>query len=105
MKTPADKSVAFVFGSHPMRDPKQCWQAKVSFPAGSDAKSVLPIEVTDGNGDPIRSAVFEFAGRRLEVKDGKTSITYADFIKGKHEVQLWLHRKGVAPVPGGLTFA
>ena len=44
------------------------------------------------------------AGQRLAVRDGAASITYADFVKGKHEPAIWLYRKGKAPVPGALTF-
>ncbi len=105
MKTPDDKEIAFTFGSHPMKQAERRWTAKVTFPAGATAATTLPVELCDGNGAPVASGVFEFAGRRLVVRDGRASISYADFVKGKHEVALWLHRPGLPPVPGGLTFA
>ena len=37
--------------------------------------------------------------------NGTRVLTYADFVKGKHSVPLWLYRDGMQPVPGGLTFA
>lgn len=105
MKTPDDKTIALTFGSHPTRDLRMRWTAVITFPAGSTESSVLPIAVRDGNGDLIADAVFEFAGRRLKVKAGAASIGYGDFVRGKHSVPLWLHRPGMPPVPGGLTFA
>jgi len=104
MKTPADRKIVFKFASHPAKDPKMWWRADLEFPAGADEQTILPITVLDGEQQPIKSAVFEFAGQRLKVKDGKTSISYADFIKGKSSVPLWMYRKGMYPVPGGLTF-
>jgi len=105
MKTPEDKRIAFTFMSHPMKDPALRWTAVIVFPPGSTAETVLPITLTDGNGAPIAAATFEFAGQRLAVTDGQASITYADFIRGKSSVPLWLYRQGEQPVPGGLTFA
>lgn len=88
-----------------MPNPSQRWKAVVSFPPGSGQDSLLPIEVVNGNGEPIKKGVFEFAGQKLTVIDGKSQILYADFIKGKHSVPLWLHRSGMDSVIGGLTFA
>jgi len=92
--------------SQPTVDPAGCWVAKLTFPGGSDANSILPIEINQGDGKPVPEAIFEFAGKRLAVCDGHARIAYADFVKGKHETALWLHRKDVSePIPGGLTFA
>lgn len=104
MKTPADKTIAFVFGSHPVRDRKWCWTVRLTFAPGSGPDSILPLTLTDGEGTPIKKGTFEFAGKKLKVTEGRASISYADFIKGKHEVELWLRRPGLPPVPGGLTF-
>jgi hypothetical protein len=41
---------------------------------------------------------------KIRISDGSARISYRDFIKGKNETALWLHRKGMLPVPGGLTF-
>jgi hypothetical protein len=80
--------------------------AKLTFPGGSGEDSILPIEIVQGDGSPVPDAIFEFAGRRLAVRDGKARISFADFVRGKHESALWLHRKDFAsPIPGGLTFA
>lgn len=105
MKAPADRAIAFTFKSHPMRDPAACWTARLVFPAGAVAATRLAIQFVDGNGAPVPTGVFEFAGQRLAVRDGAATISYADFVKGKHESSLWLHRPGQPPVPGGLTFA
>lgn len=104
MRTPADKTVAFTFMSHPARDARLRWKAVLAFPPGATAESRLSIAVTDGDGEPVEEGVFEFAGRRLEVRGGVASIAYADFVAGKHEVPLWLHREGLPSIPGGLTF-
>ena len=105
MKTPDDKTIAFTFMSHPEKQPELRWTAKLTFPPGSGPDTVLPITVVDGNEDPIESAILELAGNRIPVKGGNASLKYADFVKGKHSVPLWLYRNGVQPVPGGLTFA
>ena len=104
MKTPAEKTITFTFGSHPMKEATQRWRAKLTFPAGATAETVLPISLTDGTDTPISRATFEFAGCRIPIVEGKGSIVYADFIKGKHETALWVYRGGLPPVPGGLTF-
>jgi hypothetical protein len=31
-------------------------------------------------------------------------MTFAEFVAGKHSVPIWLHRKGLKPVPGVPTF-
>ena len=105
MKTPPDKTIAFTFISHMTAKPEQRWIAHMTFPPGSVADTMLQIEIIDGVDAPVREGTFEFAGSSLPVRDGLASIRYADFVKGKHEVPLWLHRKGMPPVPGGLTFA
>ena len=78
MKSPSDKKIVFFFHSHPTKDIKMQWRAE--------------------------DAVFEFAGKELPVKDGAASMTFAEFIAGKHSVPIWLHRKGKKPVPGVPTF-
>ncbi len=105
MRTPEGKVVAFTFMSHPEKDAKLRWTAKIEFPAGATAGTVLNVTVVDGNEEAVSAAVFEVAGKRLKVVDGRASLTYEEFIRGKHEVALWLHREGMASIPGGLTFA
>ena len=106
MKTPEGKTIVFTFMSQPTKDPAGCWVAKLTFPGGSDEQAILPLEIVQGDGSPVPEAIFELAGRRLVVRDGKARIAYADFVRGRHETALWLHRKDVAePIPGGLTFA
>jgi hypothetical protein len=106
MNTPEGKSVTFTFMSQPTSDPKGCWVARLTFPGGSNERSVLPIEIVQGDGSPVMEAVFEFAGQRLAVRNGKARLSFVEFVRGKHESALWLHRKDVeAPIPGGLTFA
>jgi hypothetical protein len=105
MKTPDDKTIAFTFHSHPTKNRDDWWVAKVTFPPGSTAETVLPISITDEDGNPIKSATFEFAGKSLKVENGASSLTFAEFIAGKHSVPIWLHRAGMEPVPGFPTFA
>lgn len=105
MKTPDDKTIVFTFHSHPTKDMNMRWIAKITFPPGSTAGTLLPIQVTNVNGSPIRSAIFQFAGKSLPVKDGKSSMTFAEFVSGKHSVPIWLHRDGMKPIPGVPTFA
>jgi hypothetical protein len=106
MKTPDGKTITFTFMSQPTVDPKCCWVAKLLFPGGSDERSVLPLELVQGDGSPVPDAIFELSGQRLVVRDGKARISYADFVRGRHEKGLWLYRKDVPePIPGGLTFA
>ena len=104
MKTPPDKTVTFTYSSHPARDVSWRWEAKLTFPAGADETSVLPLEIVNGEGAPV-SGTFEFAGRRIPVEDGKGELRFADFVAGKHAAAVWLHRKGIEPIPGSLTFA
>ena len=104
MKTPEDKAITFTFGSHPAKDPKMRWEAKLSFPPGATADTMLTLTVVDGEDTPVGGGLFEFAGMKIRISDGSAQISYRDFIKGKNETALWLHRKGMLPVPGGLTF-
>ena len=105
MKAPEEKRIAFTFMAEPSLHSELRWTARMEFPPGASADTMLPISVTDGDGNQVESATFEFAGKNLKVRNGHAEISYADFIKGKHSVPLWLHRSGVPPVAGGLTFA
>ena len=80
------------------------WKASVTFEPGSDDDSFASIRIVDGEGEPVAAARFEVAGRMTEIRDGQGAICCGDFVKGKHEPSLWLHREGLEPVPGGLTF-
>jgi len=104
MKTPPDKRIMLTYYSHPMKDLKMRWKAHLTFEPGSVDETPAVIALEDGEGAPIASATFELAGRRLKVTDGRAAIACGDFVKGKHETAIWLHRKGVVPVPGALTF-
>ena len=94
MKTPEGKTISFMFHSHPTKDMKMRWIARITFPPGSTAETVLPITIVDGEEHPVASGVFEFAGQKLMVKD----------VAGKHSVPIWLHREGMKPIPGVPTF-
>lgn len=103
MKTPANKQIEFLFVSHPAKIMKLRWTAKLTFPPGSDGDTLLPLSIADGEGAPV-DGVFELAGQRIPVRGGQATLLYRDFVEGRHSVPLWLHRKGMPPVPGGLTF-
>jgi len=105
MKVPEGKTITLTLVSHQIKDKKMRWAVNLTFPGGAGADAVLPISVEDGEGEPVKSAVFEFAGKAIPIKDGAGVLAYADFIKGKHEKAIWLKRRGMDPVPGALTFA
>jgi len=104
MKTPPDKRITLTFYSHPMKDLKLRWKALLVFEPGSDDATPATITIADGEGTPIESGTFEFAGAFTKIEDGAGRIPCGDFAKGKHETAIWLHRKGVVPIPGALTF-
>lgn len=104
MKTPDDKTVTFTLYSHPMKDLKLRWKATLTFAPGSTDDSYALLSVKDGEGAPIAAGTFEFVGVSIKVKDGEGTLRCGDFVKGKHETAIWLHRKGAVPVPGALTF-
>ena len=104
MKTPADKKIVMTFHSHQVKDVSWWWKMQLHFPPGATAETVLPIVVNDGLGEPVAVGVLEFAGKRLRIRDGKSSMTYGEFIAGKHAKSIWLYRHGIAPIPGSLTF-
>ena len=104
MRTPAEKRITLTFYSHPMKDLRMRWKAQLVFEPGSTDSSFALLTIADGEGEPVKSGVFEFAGQCTRVRAGKGRLRCGDFAKGKHEPGIWLHRKGVAPVPGALTF-
>ena len=80
------------------------WKAQSVFAAGSADDTPAEITMVDGEGTPIAAATFEFAGTKTPIRDGAGALRCGDFIKGKHESAIWLHRKGMWPIPGALTF-
>ena len=104
MKTPTDKRIVLTFYSHPTKDPKLRWKAQLAFEPGSGDDAFAALEVVDGEGAPVASGVFEFAGAQTRVRGGNGRLACAAFVKGKHETAIWLHRKGMKPIPGALTF-
>ncbi len=104
MKTPADKTVILTFYSHPMKDLSMRWKAQLTFPANADDETAALLAIVDGGGVAVPSGVFEFAGVRISVVDGAGKLRCGDFVRGKHNPSIWLHRPGRLPVPGALTF-
>lgn len=104
MKTPEDKKITLTLYSHPVKDLTMRWKATVEFAPGSTDRTPARIAIADGTGEPVVSGVFEFAGCRTAIRGGKGELLCGDFVKGKHETAIWLHRKGHEPVPGALTF-
>ena len=104
MRTPADKTIVFTLYSHPMKDAGQRWKAHLTFAPGSDDASQAVLEIADGTGAPVAEGVFEYAGTTIPVSAGRGLLRCADFVRGKHDGGIWLHRKGMPPVPGALTF-
>ena len=104
MRTPADKTIAFTLVSHRTARAAMRWMARITFPPGSGGGDILPVEVVDGEDCPVADGVLEFAGQHLRVRGGEAGLRYADFVAGAHSVPIWLHRDGMPPIPGGLTF-
>ena len=104
MKTPADKTIMLTLYSHPTKDLKMRWKAQLVFAPGSTDDTPAEITINDGEGTPVAAGIFEFAGARTPIRDGRGAIRCGDFAKGKHETAIWLHRKGMLPIPGALTF-
>ena len=104
MQTPVDKKITLTLYSHPMKDLKMRWKATVTFAPGSTDASLADVAMADGEGAPVASGTFEFAGREIAIRDGRGTFACGDFVKGKHEPAIWLYRKGLLPVPGALTF-
>lgn len=105
MKTPADKNITFTFMSELSARRDLHWTARVDFPPEAQADTLLPVSATDAQGKPIESAKLELCGQILDIRSGQASMKYSDFIKGKHELPIWMYRKGFPPVAGRLTFA
>jgi len=105
MKVPVGKTITLTFVSHPVKDVKARWWAYLTFPAEAADGDVLSVKVVDGEMVPVAEGVFECFGSKVAISDGHGALACGDFIKGKHEKGLWLHRKDAEPVPGGLTFA
>lgn len=83
---------------------KQRWRAHLTFEKGSTDDSNIVLDIVDGEGVAIGEGAFVFAGASISVKDGKGILPCRQFIAGKHDGAIWLHRKGTPPVPGALTF-
>ena len=104
MKTPEGKRIVFTLHSEPLKDLKRRWKATVAFAPESTDDSVAEVTVVDGEGIPVAAAEFEFAGSRTKIIAGGGGLKCSSFVAGKHEPAIWLHRPGVSPVPGMLTF-
>jgi hypothetical protein len=104
MNAPEGKTIAFLFVSHPAREKKLRWRARLVFPPAATAATALALHVMDADGAPVGEGTFVFAGREIPVRGGRGEMAYADFVAGKHEKALWLRRPGLEPVPGGLSF-
>ncbi len=105
MRTPPGKSIAITFHSHQTKKLEMRWRAILSFPPDAGSEATVDITVLDGLNAPVKAGSLELAGLLINVKDGKAAISFGDFVKGKHEKAIWLHRKGMLPIPGALTFA
>ena len=104
MRSPADKRLIFTLYSHPMKDAKLRWKGHLVFEPSSTDESFAELRLEDGEGAPIENGVFEFAGQSLAVAEGRAALRCGDFVRGKHERGIWLHRRGQVSVPGALTF-
>lgn len=104
MKTPADKNVKFTFVSILRNDSRLSWRAVLSFPPGATADTTLLFDVQNQDGKRVESGVLEIFGLKLAVEKGSASLSYSQFIFGKHETLISLDRPNIPKVPGELTF-
>ncbi len=106
MKVPEGKTIILTIVSHPMKEKRLRWAANLTFEVGMEGPDAkIPITIENGLGEKEKAAVFEFAGKDLRVRDGKATLSFGDFIRGKHDPGIWLKRRGENPIPGALTFA
>ncbi len=104
MRTPADKEIIFTLYSHPTKRLDMRWKAKLVFAPGSTDESEATLSVVDGLGASIARGRLDFAGAAIDIRDGRGVLKCGDFVRGKHEGAIWLHRNGMLPIPGALTF-
>ena len=105
MKVPEGKTITLTFVSHPTKSLKMRWWGRLTFPGGAGADALLPVAVTDGEERPVKAGTLDLFGAHIKIRNGRGALASADFIKGKHDAAIWLHRRGMLPIPGGLTFA
>ena len=104
MRTPPDKQIIFNFHSLPSKDKSRKWKASIVFAPGSSDESSAAVRVEDGTGEPIAEGTLEISGLYLKVLNGVSTVNCGEFVHGRHEPAVWLHRKGRASSPGVLTF-
>ena len=103
MKCP-DRDFTMLFRSMPLKSAELQWEVHLVFPANMGPAGALPFYVTDWDEVPIPEGHLDLMGGRWKFAGGRGKIPCADFIKGIHETAVWLHRTGMDPVSGGLTF-
>jgi len=104
MRTPPDKLIGLSFLSYPSKQAEMRWSARLIFAPGLGPDGMLEVRVNNGENVPVERGHLELAGLLTPIRNGVGSIAYADFVRGKHEKNIWLHRKGMPPVPGRLAF-
>ena len=104
MKSPANKTLSFLFRAIPVQHVPDFWEVRVTVHPGSSAKTPMTLSATGGSAQPIKEGTFEFMGKKVKIVNGKGEIALGDFVKGIHETAVWMMRPGHPPVPGGLTF-
>lgn len=104
MRTPIDKRVIFTLYSHPVKEANLRWKAHLTFEPASTDDTDAVLEIIDGVGEPIHEGTFQFAGSSIVIANGRGLLPCRSFVSGKHDGAIWLHRKGLPPIPGALTF-
>ena len=100
-----DRDVTLTFVSVATRVKADGWWIKLTIPAHAGPNDDLILECLDGEEKPLDEGTFHFAGGVWKFKGGRARISYARFLAGIHERELWFRRPGGQLIPGGLTVA
>ena len=99
-----DEEVRFYYASAIGTDDDKAWFVELTVPARATVGTKLTIQVGDRVRHPISSGTIEIAGKSLPFSEGRTEITYEDFLSGLRNSRVAVCREGAAPVPGRLLF-
>ena len=74
--------ITMVFGANTDEHDLFYWKASVKLPADANDATLLSINVTDSNEEPISAGELHLFGKTLRIADGFGQISFADFKGG-----------------------